>query len=145
MANFINTVDVLGDELLTDSLLCRSVTEYKDDTIQKIGNDAFCECGQLTIVDTSAVDSIYMAAFGNCSNLTALILRKVSKIARLENINAFDKTPIKSGTGYIYVPSALIDSYKSAANWSTYASQFRALEDYTVDGTITGELDETKI
>lgn len=54
-------------------------------------------------------------------------------------------TPIANGTGYIYVPSALIEQYKVAENWSTYASQFRALEDYTVDGTITGELDETKI
>lgn len=40
---------------------------------------------------------------------------------------------------------ALVDSYKAATNWSTYATQFRALEDYTVDGTITGELDSTKI
>ena len=46
---------------------------------------------------------------------------------------------------YVYVPAALVDSYKAATNWSTYASRFRALEDYTVDGTITGELDETKI
>ena len=34
---------------------------------------------------------------------------------------------------------------QAATNWSTYAAQFRALEDYTVDGTTTGELDETKI
>lgn len=50
-----------------------------------------------------------------------------------------------SGTGYIYVPRALVDTYKAATNWSTIADQFRALEDYTVDGTITGELDESKI
>jgi hypothetical protein len=47
--------------------------------------------------------------------------------------------------GYIYVPRALVDTYKVATNWVTYADQFRALEDYTVDGTITGELDESKI
>lgn len=58
---------------------------------------------------------------------------------------AFNNTPIALGTGYIYVPRAFIDSYKAAENWSTYASQFRALEDYTVDGTVTGELDESKI
>lgn len=39
----------------------------------------------------------------------------------------------------------LVDTYKADTNWSTYAAQFRALEDYTVDGTITGELDESKI
>jgi hypothetical protein len=30
-------------------------------------------------------------------------------------------------------------------NWTTFSAQFRALEDYTVDGTTTGELDESKI
>jgi hypothetical protein len=54
-------------------------------------------------------------------------------------------TRIEKGTGYIYVPADLVDSYKAATNWSTFAAQFRALEDYTVDGTITGELDITKI
>ena len=54
-------------------------------------------------------------------------------------------TPIASGTGYIYVPAALVDSYKAATNWSNFAAQFRALEDYTVDGTTTGALDPTKI
>ena len=59
--------------------------------------------------------------------------------------NVFKNTPIASGTGYIYVPRALVDSYKVATNWATYAAQFRALEDYTVDGTVTGDLDESKI
>lgn len=29
-----------------------------------------------------------------------------------------------------YVPSALVEEYKSAPNWSTYAEQIRAIEDY---------------
>lgn len=32
--------------------------------------------------------------------------------------------------GYIYVPAALIDEYKTATNWATFADQFRAIEDY---------------
>jgi hypothetical protein len=53
--------------------------------------------------------------------------------------------------GYFYVPRALLSDddatkdYRRATNWATYASQFRALEDYTVDGTITGDLDPNKI
>ena len=46
---------------------------------------------------------------------------------------------------YIYVPSALIDSYKAATNWTTFSTQFRALENYTLDGTINGLLDPSKI
>jgi hypothetical protein len=37
---------------------------------------------------------------------------------------------VANGTGYIYVPAALIEDYKAATNWSLYADQFRAIEDY---------------
>jgi hypothetical protein len=53
--------------------------------------------------------------------------------------------PSGSKDGYIYVPSSLVDSYTANSKWSTYATQFRALESYTVDGTITGALDKSKI
>ena len=89
-------------------------------------------------------NSIGGGAFQECINLKSLILRSETQ-AELSSTNAFNSTPIDTGTGYIYVPSALVDSYKSATNWSVYANQFRALEDYTVDGTTTGELDESKI
>ena len=48
----------------------------------------------------------------------------------MANTNSLGGTLIASGTGYIYVPKALVDSYKSATNWTTYASQIRAIEDY---------------
>ena len=41
---------------------------------------------------------------------------------------------------YIYVPRALVDSYKATVAWSSNKDKFRALEDWTIDGTITGEL-----
>ena len=105
--------------------------------------DAFVSCSALEVVDLGAVTSIG-DAFQKCAALTTLIIR-TSTIATLKNDASLSDTLIGSGTGYIYVPAALIDSYKAATNWSTYADQFRALEDYTVDGTTTGELDETKI
>ena len=42
----------------------------------------------------------------------------------------FNNTLIASGTGYIYVPAEYIEEYKTATNWSVYASRFRAIEDY---------------
>ena len=35
-----------------------------------------------------------------------------------------------NGTGFVYVPAESVDTYKSATNWSTYAEQIRAIEDY---------------
>lgn len=91
------------------------------------------------------VYNIWGAAFQSCKSLTALIF---SGSTMVTNRSAYVATssPIRDGgTGYIYVPSALIDKYKTATNWVAMADQFRVLEDYTVDGTITGALDESKI
>ena len=105
--SFVNTVDVIGDAALTNSIIDRSITEIADNLVTSIGSYAFC----------------------GCSKLTTLILRSET-MCTLSNTNAFSSTPIESGTGYIYVPRALVDSYKAASNWSTYANQIRAIEDY---------------
>lgn len=106
---------------------------------------AFEGCTALTSVDLlAAVTYIYGFAFYNCECLTALLLRSETMVNLLESSH-FKNTPIASGTGYIYVPSSLVATYQADSKWSTYSTQFRALEDYTVDGTITGELDPTKI
>ncbi len=94
-----------------------------------IGDSAFERCSSLTKADFPAVTSIVDYAFYYCSRLNALILRSET-MCKLSNTNAFTNTPIESGTGYIYVPSALLASYQAATNWSTFSAQFRAIEDY---------------
>ena len=104
----------------------------------------FEACENLTRAEFDVIQNVYQNAFRSCSNFNTLVLR-YNGVAVLKNKNCFEGTPIASGTGYIYVPSAHIDGYKLATNWSVYADQFRALEDYTVDGTVDGDLDESKI
>ena len=144
MSYFVNTVDVIGDEALANSIIDRSITEIADNLVTSIGAYAFHSCSALASVDFPVATSIGNYAFSYCSKLTALILRSET-MATLRDTIVFTSTPIASGTGYIYVPRALVDSYKAASDWSTYANQIRSIEDYTVDGTITGALDETKI
>ena len=124
---------------------CDTLTTVDFPLVTSIGEYAFNSCDALTTVDFPLVTSIEKYAFNGCDKISAVILRNAEVLCTLSAANAFASTPIKTGTGYIYVPSALIEDYKVATNWSTYATQFRALEDYTVDGTVTGELDETKI
>lgn len=94
-----------------------------------VPNAAFQHCTGITHEDFLCLTSIAAGGFSNCSSLETLILR-TDAVVSLANVNAFTNTPIAKGTGYVYVPSALIESYKSATNWTTYASQFRAIEDY---------------
>ena len=156
----------IPDHTVEDSLVTRTITEYSNDRVTNVGPYAFYAIKQFTTAKFQNVTSVGNVAFGycyglttadfpnatiintytfdHCLTLTKLILRK-NTVCTLSNTNALTNTPIASGTGYIYVPSALIDEYKAATNWVTYAAQFRALEDYTVDGTTTGELDESKV
>lgn len=122
---------------------CTNLVTVIIPSAMSIGSCAFGICHDLAEIDLPSVTSIAHGAF-SYSALTALILRSES-MAVLDAVNALNDTPIADGQGYIYVPSALVDTYKVGTNWATYADQFRALEDYTVDGTITGELDKRKI
>ena len=102
---------------------------YVNDSVDSIGAYAFYDCKNLVSADFSNVESIGRYAFRSCSNLDTFILRKTSGVAVAQNAILTD-TKISARTGYIYVPAALVDSYKAATNWSTYASQIRAIEDY---------------
>lgn len=96
-----------------------------------VGIGTFQNCSKINniVLPTTCIASIYGATFENCSNLDTLVLKSNTKI-NLISTSAFTNTPIASGTGYIYVPSALLSEYQSATNWATYSSQFRAIEDY---------------
>jgi hypothetical protein len=43
----------------------------------------------------------------------------------LNNVNAFTN----ASNVIIYVPDALVNSYKSASNWSTYADRIKGLSE----------------
>lgn len=124
---------------------CRNLSSVYFPSVTRIDSHAFDGCSGLSFIDFPSATNLGSYCFTDCTALTALILRRQNSTCYLSNANAFNSTPIKSGTGYIYVPSSLIETYKTATNWKTLAAQFRALEDYTVDGTITGDLDPNKI
>lgn len=82
----------------------------------------FRYCTHLSSVYLGGVSSIGRSAFTSCSNLLTVILNG-SSVCKLDNVNAFQNTPISgTGSGSIYVPTSLVDAYKSAANWSQYSS-----------------------
>ena len=74
--------------------------------------------------------------FGACQELTYLILG-ADTVCTIPSTDTFNGTPIAGVTqhnagvpGYIYVPAALVDSYKAATNWSPFADLLRSIEDY---------------
>ena len=108
-----------------------NITNVKFPLVTSMSQNAFYSCSSLEKADFPKLTKINQATFAYCDELTALILRKSDAICTLATAtNAFQGSAIADGTGFVYVPSALIETYKTATNWSNYASQFRAIEDY---------------
>lgn len=108
---------------------CDKVTSVNFPLLTSLGPYAFQNCFGLVKADLGGVISIPTYAFRNCTKLDTLILRS-NTVCELVDTIAISNTAIGTGKGYIYVPSTLIEDYKVATNWVTYADQFRAIEDY---------------
>lgn len=223
MADFQNTIDLLGDAFTTIKIIDRTLEEYNDDSLSSlgpyafgdhwlyhnplipltsvnlpkvtsIGEGAFYECKSLVSANLPNATTIGRDAFLNCTklanlnvpnivrldassvfsgcsslvsldfyvlnylnsnrcfsyNFATLIIRTAS-VCSLGTTIAFDGSGFASGYagGKLLVPRDLVESYKTTTNWSVIwgygHNRFLALEDYTVDGTITGEIDWDKL
>lgn len=88
--------------------------------VTSIGNSLFNGCISLasSVVIPSEVTSIGTYAFSNCCGVTEYHFEPTTP-PTLANVNAFTNIPSDC---IIYVPSAKLNDYKTAENWSTYAS-----------------------
>ena len=97
-----------------------------------ISTNMFGYSSLLKRLDFPSVESISGGAFSSCSRLVTLILRKADTVCTLENVNALTNTPIARGSGFVYVPDDLVEQYKAATNWSTYANQIKPISELEV-------------
>lgn len=149
----LNTVEIPKAEVIFSSAfeLCENLVYMNLPSAITFSGSTFKGCAKLSVVEYHKLKKLQSSDFQNCVSLTTVVLRMSDTIGSLSNINAFTSTPFASGGtgGICLVPRALIESYQTATNWSTlYAAGtclFWALEDYTVDGTITGEIDWDKL
>lgn len=100
---------------------CYSLESFTiPNTIETIKSSAFSYCYSLkTITIPSSVTSIESYAFSYCYSMQEIHLLPTAP-PTLANSNAFSGIP---STCVFYVPSASLDAYKTASNWSTYASK----------------------
>ena len=113
---------------------CRSLVNIElPESLQSIGDYAFQLCKSLKTIDIpSSVTEIGKSAFWNCYALKSFVIKKTDGVVTLSNSNAFERTPIADGEGYIYVPDALVDSYKAATNWDAFTNQIRPISELKV-------------
>lgn len=160
LAFVTNTLEVLDNDEITElpSYSCAYRTTLKTINLPNcttIGDRTFIKCSGVTFISLPSLTALAAYAFANmtsltliefpnkiristntfngCSSLSTVILRH-TKVCTLSGTNAFTGTPIADGTGYVYVPDELLDSYKTATNWSTYSSQILPISGFNIGG-----------
>ena len=135
-----NSIDLTNITSISSAAFsgCTGITELKFPALGKTPDTSlvlysregvFHQCTSLKKVDFHIISTLGEKSFYQCSSLDTVIIRTPS-ICTLNNVSCFTETPIANGTGYIYVPSELVNSYKANTKWSTYANQIRSIEDY---------------
>ena len=123
---------------------CSSLATVNLPNVISVGANAFYKCYNITSVVLTKCKTLGSYCLSNCSSLETVVLPNLSSFKgssvfmdsrNLETLviggksvvpndftNNFQGTKIASNNGYIYVPFSLVNEYKSATNWSAYAS-----------------------
>ena len=126
--NIPNGVTVIGMNAFSNTGL--TGTLIIPNSVTTIKRSAFDGCMSLTSIEigtgVTSIQSISQAngAFANCTSLTSIIC-KATTPPTLGHNNVFSNT----NNCPIYVPAESVEAYKTANNWSTYASRIVAIED----------------
>lgn len=117
-----NTVRSIGT---TCFRYCTSLANINiPDSVETIAGNCFRDCPYLTIVTIgTGITSIGDGAFRDDSYLEVLTI-KATTPPTLSTVNSL------SGTNpnlVIYVPAGSVNAYKTATNWSSYASRIQAI------------------
>lgn len=119
-------VTALGDCCLS---FCRSLATLDSKKVQTIGLAVFESCTGLTEVTLREVISLGQRAFTGCTKLRSVL-------CHMETPPTCGATPFEncSKLSSIYVPDDSVEAYKTATNWSTYASKIKPLSQYVEGG-----------
>lgn len=121
----LQSCTILGESAFNG---CTSLSSLNLPNVTYISKTCFSTCTSLTRLELPAkVTVIGQQAFAS-SGITTLIFSGCTSVPSL-NGGGFQSTPIASGTGYIYVPDALLEDWKAATNWTAFAAQILPLSD----------------
>jgi hypothetical protein len=116
--NIPNTITKIGSYAFFGAMCLTSINIPT--SVTAFGYQSFTKCGFSNVAIPNSITSIPSYLFYYCSNLKRLDFSTFTEILKLENKDAFDNTHADL---QIKVPANLIDQWKTATNWSTYADK----------------------
>lgn len=100
---------------------CKSLEHISFPSATIVYSNAFLNASKLKMVDFGiTVNFARSDSFNGCSSFDTIVLRG-NEVSALSNISLFANAgafAVNAAGGTVYVPSALIESYKTATNWS---------------------------
>jgi hypothetical protein len=80
MSERLDTIEALGDDAVIVLLIARTITEYIDSTLDKVGEAGFADCSKLKTVDLPNVTHLGIGAFTHCYELSSVNFPKVTSM-----------------------------------------------------------------
>lgn len=127
---------------------CASLVSFSAPKVTVIYHSTISGCESLTTVSLPLVTTLNDWCLSANPVLKELTLPSVTKMTRyalarggLEKLvlpgttlctiagDTFQSTPIEKGTGYVYVPDDMVDSYKAADSWKNIADQIKPMSE----------------
>lgn len=105
---------------------CKGLATASFPAATTINYHAFYYCTSLTTLNFPAATLIGSSAFYACSKLSAIYLG-ANAVCRLSNSTAFSLTGIWHNKGSIFVPASLVNSYKTATNWTYFSDRIYSM------------------
>lgn len=135
----------LKDRVFTN---CSSIVSFSAPKVTVFYHSALSNCDSLASVLLPLVTTLNDWCMSANPMLKELTLPSVTKMTRyalarggLEKLvlpgttlctiagDTLQSTPIEKGTGYVYVPDDMLESYRAATNWSNIANQIKPISE----------------
>ena len=106
-----------------------SITSAKFDNVVSVSDAVFISCKSLVKVEFGSLKSTSLSLFNNADALRVLIIRTPT-VCSLTSSAISDSGIATNDSSRIYVADELVDQYKVATNWATYADKIYPVSEW---------------
>ena len=123
--NLLTNINLQNCTYLDDNAFyhCSGLTSIDLPNCSAMAGGIFNYCASLINAKIPICTNINGGAFANCINLIQIYLNSVTSVTTLTYSNTFKNCPKLTS---VYVPSSLVDAFKTAQYWSSISSKIVA-------------------